>query len=291
MSDQTGKTEEDVMAELRLQAIAAVEGNPLPQVAEAPEGNVSETADEAVVKEQKAEAPEASKGQPDSSPAPEEQIPEKYKGKSESDLRKILQDQDSYIGKLGSERTHEKSEAEKLRQEFNSFKADAAEKKEQDREETFKQELQDDPAKALIDYTDNLRKDLDGKLEQERAERQDKEAQAFYNTLLENPDFVRRQSHVDKVAGALRQYVKPEYLKSTGFIEISDLVSKGLDVDYYVQQSKTELASKKEAETQEKRDAQTLSGSSSGQTSKEDPKEMTMDELKARAMAAFSTQK
>ena len=96
---------------------------------------------------------------------------------------------------------------------------------------------------------------------------------------------------MDKVAGALTPYVKPEYVKSADFVQICDMISKGMDMDYYIQQSQTEAVSKKEADLKEKREAQSISGSSSGQSADVKSAKPTLEEMKQKAIAAFSGQK
>ncbi len=292
MSTQDGKTEEITPEQLEERARAAFSNQPIPELTAKVEDPTAPEQEEPA----KAQETPAKEGEPEpvktaeTTPAPETKVPEKYQGKTLDEVLKIAQDQDSYIGKLGSERSYEKSEAEKFRSELDSLKSQLDTKQTQDQEESLKQGLEADPAKAIMDYIDQKTGNVEQKVEQDKLDRSKQEASTYYNGLLGNSDFVRRQSHVDKVAGALKQYVKPEFLNSSGFIEVCDLVSKGTDIDYYVQQSQTEAASKKEANLQEKRDAQTVSGSSSGQSVNTTSVKMTEAELKELARAAFSKQ-
>ena len=298
MSTQDGKTEEEnQLALMRERAEDAFQGKPVPDLKVEEEDTKAPEQVEAVkTAEESKETEPAKKGEPEpakaaeTTPAPEVKVPDKYQGKTLEEVLKIAQDQDSYIGKLGSEKSYEKSEAEKFRAELDSLKSQLDVKQTQDQEESLKQGLEADPAKAIMDYIDQKTGSVEQKVEQDKLDRSKQESQTYYNGLLGNSDFVRRQPHVEKVAGALKQYVKPEFLNSPGFIEVCDLVSKGTDIDYYVQQSQTEAASKKEAALQEKRDVQAVTGSSSGQTVSTSTTEMTEADLKKRAYAAFVKQ-
>ncbi len=297
MSTQDGKTEEMTPEQLEDRARAAFSNLPIPEVtAEETDPKAPEQVESKETEPAKEQEKPAKEGEPEpakaaeTTPAPEVKVPEKYQGKTLEEVLKIAQDQDSYIGKLGSERSYEKNEAEKFRSELDSLKSHLDTKQTQDQEESLKQGLEADPAKAIMDYIDQKTGNVEQKVEQDKLDRQTKEAQTYYNGLLENSDFVRRQSHVDKVAGALKPYVKSEYVQSADFIQICDMISKGMDVNYYIQQSQTEAASKKEAGLQEKRDAQTVSGSSSGQNINATEAKKTEAELKELARAAFSKQ-
>lgn len=299
MNTQDGKTEELTPEQLEERAEAVFSNKPIPELEtkeEDPKAPEQEEAVKTAEEPAKEQAEPAKEGEPESpkaaetTPAPEVKVPEKYRGKTLEEVLKIAQDQDSYIGKLGSEKSYEKIEAEKFRSELDSLKSQLTTQKSQDQEESFKQTLEADPAKAVIDYIDQKLGSVEDKVEQDKLDRQTREAQSYYNGLLDNDDFKRRQSDVDRIAGALQSYVKPEYVKSADFVQICDMISKGMSVDYYIQQSQTEAASKKEAALQEKRDVQAVSGSSSGQTINTQPGKMTEKELQELAMVAFTKQ-
>jgi len=304
MSNQDGKTEDLTPKQLEERAQAAFSNLPIPELqaevenTEAPEQEESKETEPVKSQEELASKQEipAKDGEPEppkaaeTTPAPESKVPEKYHGKTLEEVLRIAQDQDSYIGKLGSEKSYEKSEADKFRAKLDSLESQLNTQKSQDQEESFKQTLEADPAKAVMDYVDQKLDNVSQRAEQDKLDRQTREAQTYYNGLLDNDDFKRRQTDVDRIAGALQSYVKPEYVKSADFVQICDMISKGMSVDYYIQQSQIEVASKKEVDLQEKRDAQTVSGSSSGQNTTAPSNETSLNDLEQLAKAAFVKQ-
>ncbi len=285
MNDQTGKTKEDILEDMRAAAEAAMSSSP-PEPKEEPAAPES---DEKTEKPSEEGDPEQLKAE-DPTPAPEEKkVAEKYQGKSQEDLIKMLDDKDSYFGKLGSERVHEREETEKLRAELETIKADFVQKKTQDQDAAVASVADESPeAKIIVDYIDKRVGEVETKASKERSDQQAEDAIIYYRSRLENPDFSRRRDHVDKVAHALAPYVKSEYIKSKDFVEICDLISKGTDIEYYIERTKSELGSQKEADLKEKREAQTVSGSSSNQSGSAASAESTEEERRAAAQAAFA---
>lgn len=297
--NQAGKTEDQVLEELRKEAEAAFTGQPLPpkeetktEEPEAPENQAEKPSEP---DQEPDNNPDGEPEQPqaaDSSPAPEDknEVPEKYRGKSPEELIKMLEDQHSYIGKLGSERTFERSEAEKLRRRLEAIEADLTSTKEKSQDAEFEAQLQDsdNPAHVVKEYIDKQFGSLNKTMTEDKLERQAKEAGVYLQELAKDPDFQRRQPQVDRIAENLAPYIKDEHVRSKAFIEVCDLISRGLDVDHYVQQAKADVSSQRESALKEKRESQVASASSTSSPKETSVEDMSLEELREEAIKAFA---
>ena len=102
----------------------------------------------------------------------------------------------------------------------------------------------------------------------------------------ENHDFVRRESLMQQLAVQLAGIVKPEQLNSVAALKALDLMSKGMDIQYYesqaVERAKRDGLSKRE----EKRNAHSESSGASSPSSGKRPKDMSVAELEKLLQAS-----
>jgi len=278
MSDQEGLTPEEMtMEELE----ATLRGEELPEAVSEAAPNEEQTQgqpEEEVVAEA---APEAEQAQEEVAveAAQAEALPEKYQNKSAEELVKILQDQESYIGKLGNERTTTKREMDELRERVNNMQVAP---QSQDPQGDLRQGLEQDPAEAILKYVDDKVNSIENRATRAAQDAQEQEFDNYYNEqIASNPDFLRRRENLDVVADAIKDYIKPSKLKSRGFIEIVDLLSQATDREYYMNQALSAQRQTKETALDEKRQAKTESSYSQGSSSKpaKGMDEMSMEEL------------
>jgi len=265
MSDQDGLTPEEMTIE---ELEASIRGEELPSTEE----QLAALSDEAPNEEQVGEPEEVEEVEAsdtvEQAQEDEEEIPEKYAGKSAEDLIKILQDQESYIGRLGNERTSTKREIEELRDRVRAEEHSPNKQSSEDFESDLRQGLEIDPAEAILKYVDERVESVENRANRQAQLDQQADFENFYNEqVTSNPDFLRRRENLDVVADAIKDMVKPEMLKSRQFIEMVDLISQASDMDYYVNEALSAERQHKETALNEKRQANTESALSQGNTS------------------------
>lgn len=276
MSELDGKTPETMTDE---ELEAAMRGEELP-----------EAKDDEAPKDSEQPSEEESEGQPDQEqeeadafPAPaaeqaQTEVPEKYKNKSTEDLVKILQDQESYIGKLGNERSATKRELDEIRAQIKSMEGT---KETENSREKLRQGIEEDPAAALVDYIDNQVGSLKAEQHKRVLAQQEEEFAAYYQDKINNDsDFLRRQEKLDQVADMLKPYWRPDMVKSKAFIDAVDLISKAADQQHYINEALNGYKKTKDNALEEKRNSKTESSYSQGSSATpSNPSLMSDEEL------------
>lgn len=260
MSELEGKTP-DAMTDEELEA--ALRGEEAPQAVEEEAPKESEQPSE----EESAGEPEQEQEEAEASPAPEAEqaqtnVPEKYRDKSAEELVEILKNQESYIGKLGEEKSATKRELDEIRAQIKGIENS---KTSEDTQTKLRQGLEEDPAAALVDYIDNKVGSIEARRQQELQAQQAQEFELYYTEKLNSdPDFLRREDKLKAVAGMLKDYWKPEFVQSKAFVDAVDLISKAADQQHYIDEALKGYKKTKDTALEEKRNSKTESSYSQG---------------------------
>lgn len=209
-------------------------------------------------------------------------IPEKFLNSSKADIIKAYQELEKERGRLASEvgtlRKAREEYEEKLRQlqekasQFSFQQPQQSLQQPQAQSEpsvdpfsVLEQKFEEDPKEAvkealkkqqelLTQYTQNLTAQQQAQLA----------ADWYWRQKKENPDYARREPIMAQLAQQFSDIIKPEAANSIKVLQALDLMSKGMDIDYYAKQAIERERSKLSSSKEEKRRAKSESSSGSG---------------------------
>jgi len=245
--------------------------------------------------EEQPQAPEIStQGQPD---AVEEanSIPEKFVGKSPMEIIQAYRALEKERGRLASELGSTRKERESLEEQYKSLERERIAQmqmptqrpprtvqleEEVDPLASFEQKFEEDPKEAIKAALKGLNQSVSSKLKQQSLQQIQAEATEYYwKQKKDNPDYARREPIMQQLAAELQDVIRPEYLNSAKFLKALDVMSKGMDVDYYAKQAAQRVQKDGLSVRSEKQRAQSESSYSKGDSSVPFEK-LTLEQMK-----------
>ena len=220
-----------------------------------------------------------------------EVIPEKFAGKPAYEVIRAYKELESKLGSIASEKAQEKQRAELLEQRLRELETRSA------YQEPVRKQVEPEKDPLAILDSPEWEKDpraaikesfkvMQAKQLQERYALQSQQQHAdmvsyYTKQKTENPDFARREANMQQLATQLAAVVKPEFFNSVQVLKALDLMSKGMDIQYYEGQAVERAKKDGLSRVSEKRNAHSESSGQSIQTGGKRPKDMSLKELEA----------
>jgi len=244
---------------------------------------------------QQPQAPEIStQGQPE---AVEEanSIPQKFVGKSPMEIIQAYRELERERGRLASELGSTRKERESLEEQYKTLERERISQmqmptqrppkvvqmeEEVDPVSVFESKFEEDPKEAIKQALKGLNNSVSSKLKQQSMQQiQAEGAEYYWKQKKENPDYSRREPLMQQLASELQDVVRPEFLNSAKVLRALDLMSRGMDVDYYSKQAVERVQKDGLSVRSEKQRAQSESAVSQGDTSVAFDK-LSLDEMR-----------
>lgn len=208
--------------------------------------------DESAPKEEPTPAPEEE--QPVEAAPVQEELPEKWRGKSISDVVKSYSELERKLSEIGSERKFYQDQLEAMRQQQTQ------QRPEQTPQFDFDRAFDEDPKEAIKRTYQSLQEKLEQQTTQAAlAQRQQAYAQELMRQRRENADFVKREPQMAQLLAQVQQFVKPEFHYSPEVLNALYYIARGTSVDEYVKEAVEQSAKQKQQTLDEKRRAQSES--------------------------------
>lgn len=220
----------------------------------------------------------------------EEDVPEKFRGKSVQEIIKSYQGLEGKLGQLGSEKSHKEREAEELRMRLHLMEQhmlSLTPQRQVVREDSdplagFEKQMEENPQDAMKRLADNQRRlssNLDVKVEQRIRER---DAVNFYERQKqENPDFAVLEPDMVRLSQQYAHIVRPEYLNSPETIQILHGLAKAKNMQRYVSEAVEKASKSQSAIKEEKRKAFSESAFSQGSQETSRPfSDLSLEEMR-----------
>lgn len=239
-------------------------------------------ADQQATSENETQTPESStQGQSENADGT---MPEKFAGKSATEIYQAYREIEKDRGRLASELGNVRKEREDMESRFRNLEQAVARYNYQPTPQVT-QEAQPDPFEVLEKtFDENPKQAIKEalRLQQEVAQRQYNEnllqqqalegSQYYWNQKKENPDYARREPMMQELKAMYQDIIRPEFVNSKKVLEALDLMSRGRDIDYYSQQAVAKAQKNGSSVREEKRRAQSESSTSEGEQLKDTTK-------------------
>lgn len=176
-------------------------------------------------------------------------IPQKFVGKSSMEIIQAYRELEKDRGRLASELGSARKERETLEEQYRQAEreriayAQAANQRQprtvqieeaQDPVAVFDSKFDEDPRNAVKMALNAVSSQMK---QQSRAQAQS-EAEGYYRKQKqENPDYARREPIMQQLAVEMQDIIRPEALTSVKALRALDLMSRGVDMDYYTKQA------------------------------------------------------
>ena len=222
-------------------------------------------------------------------------IPEKFVGKSPMEIIQAYRALERERGRLASELGSTRKERESLEEQYRTLERERIAQmqmptqrppksvqleEEVDPVSVFEAKFEEDPKEAIKQALKGLNQSVSSKLKQQSLQQIQAEATEYYwKQKKENPDYSRREPIMQQLAAELQDVVRPEYLNSAKFLKALDIMSRGMDVDYYAKQAVERVQKDGLSVRSEKQRAQSESAFSQGDTSVPFEK-LTLDQMR-----------
>lgn len=222
-------------------------------------------------------------------------IPQKFVGKSPMEIIQAYRELERERGRLASELGSARKERESLEDQYKTLERErivqmqmptqrppkvVQMEEEVDPVSVFESKFEEDPKEAIKLALKGLNQSVSSKLKQQSIQQIQAEGTDYYwKQKKENPDYSRREPLMQQLASELQDVVKPEYLNSVKMLRALDLMSRGMDVDYYAKQAVERVQKDGLSVRSEKQRAQSESAVSNGDTSVPFDK-LSLDEMR-----------
>jgi hypothetical protein len=176
-------------------------------------------------------------------------IPQKFVGKSPLEIIQAYRELERERGRLASELGSTRKEKETVEEQFRQAEreriayAQAATQRqpktvqmeeEQDPIAVFDSKFDEDPRTAVKMALNAV----SNRIQQQSREQSRMEAEGYYRKQKqENPDYARREPMMQQLAIEMQDIIRPEALSSVKALRALDLMSRGMDLDYYTKQA------------------------------------------------------
>ena len=222
-------------------------------------------------------------------------IPQKFVGKSPMEIIQAYRELERERGRLASELGSARKERESLEDQYKTLERERIAQmqmptqrppkvvqmeEEVDPVSVFESKFEEDPKEAIKQALKGLNQSVSSKLKQQSIQQiQAEGADYYWKQKKENPDYSRREPLMQQLASELQDVVRPEYLNSVKVLRALDLMSRGMDVDYYSKQAVERVQKEGLSVRSEKQRAQSESAVSNGDTSVPFEK-LSLDEMR-----------
>lgn len=222
-------------------------------------------------------------------------IPQKFVGKSPMEIIQAYRELEKERGRLASELGSTRKERESLEEQYKSLERERIAQmqmptqrppkvvqmeEEVDPVSVFESKFEEDPKEAIKQALKNLNQSVSSKIKQQSMQQiQAEGADYYWKQKKENPDYSRREPLMQQLASELQDVVRPEFLNSAKVLRALDLMSRGMDVDYYSKQAVERVQKDGLSVRSEKQRAQSESAVSQGDTSVSFEK-LSLDEMR-----------
>jgi len=222
-------------------------------------------------------------------------IPQKFVGKSPMEIIQAYRELERERGRLASELGSARKERESLEDQYKTLERERIAQmqmptqrppkvvqmeEEVDPVSVFESKFEEDPKEAIKQALKGLNQSVSSKLKQQSIQQiQAEGADYYWKQKKENPDYSRREPLMQQLASELQDVVRPEYLNSVKVLRALDLMSRGMDVDYYSKQAVERVQKDGLSVRSEKQRAQSESAVSNGDTSVPFEK-LSLDEMR-----------
>lgn len=221
-------------------------------------------------------------------------IPAKFVGKSAMEIAQSYRELEKERGRIASELGQTRKEREEMEARYRDLERQSARFQQmptqapppqqapqqvEDPFSSFDTRFEDNPKEAIKEALKRQTELLQQQSTYQGIQARAAEANDWYYTQKKNnPDYARREKLMQSAAQQFADIIRPEHLNSIKALQVLDLVSKGMDVDYYSKQA-VEHAKKDGLSTRdEKRRAMSESSSSDGEK-KVDFKTLSIKEM------------
>ncbi len=234
------------------------------------------------------EAPAPEKEQQEASASENNDLPEKFKGKSAAEIYQSYAELEKQLGKISSQRSHAEQEAESVKQRLAEIEArlqaPAQQAQATDPLESLDEELAIEPAKALRRVVDTVDQKVSSAIGRISAESQARETAAYVQRRAqENPDFAELLPEMQSIAKELIPKMGDRFTNTPETVDYLYTLARGKNVDRYVKAATEKAMKSGEGIKEEKRRAFSESGSTGasqdGNVSFED---LSLDQMAAK---------
>ncbi|NBW12345.1 MAG: hypothetical protein EBR82_30370 [Caulobacteraceae bacterium] len=222
-------------------------------------------------------------------------IPQKFVGKSPMEIIQAYRELEKERGRLASELGSTRKERESLEEQYRNLERERIAQmqmptqrpprvvqmeEEMDPVSVFESKFEEDPKEAIKQALKGLNQSVSSKLKQQSIQQiQAEGAEYYWKQKKDNPDYSRREPLMQQLASELQDVVRPEFLNSAKVLKALDLMSRGMDVDYYSKQAVERVQKDGLSVRSEKQRAQSESAVSQGDTSVAFEK-LSLDEMR-----------
>jgi hypothetical protein len=224
----------------------------------------------------------------------EDQIPEKYVGKTPLEIMEMHRNAERALGRLGSEKAQKEREAEELRQRYAALEAQYAQQQSQRQytPPTQQQEQESDPIQVLeqtwhespLEAVKSALRTKEQRDAYQRAVEQDQRNRAATAARWEelkrtNPDAVELEPTMVALSQQYAPFIAPEKRNSPEMLDLLYSQAKARHMDKYVQAEVEKRLQKSSAIKQEKRAAFSESSNTQGEATR-DFSSLTLEEMR-----------
>ncbi|NBU33878.1 hypothetical protein EBZ38_03245 [bacterium] len=222
-------------------------------------------------------------------------IPQKFVGKSPMEIIQAYRELEKDRGRLASELGSTRKERETLEEQYKALERERIAQmqmptqrppravqleEEVDPVSVFESKFEEDPKEAIKLALKGLNNSVSNRMKQQSLQQiQAEGADYYWRQKKENPDYSRREPLMQQLAAELQDVVRPEFLNSAKVLKALDLMSRGMDVDYYSKQAVERAQKGGLSVRSEKQRAQSESAVSQGDTSVPFEK-LSLDEMR-----------
>lgn len=207
-------------------------------------------------------------------------IPQKFVGKSPMEIIQAYKELEKERGRLASELGSTRKDKEELETRYKQVESaytthqnqvqaprqvQIQAEEEVDPVSVFEAKFEEDPRNAIKDALKQINSSVSNKLKKQTLVQAQAEASAYYNSQKQtNPDYARREPIMQQLALEMQDIIRPEALTSVKALKALDLMSRGVDIDYYTKQAAERAQKDGLSVRSEKQRAQSESASSQG---------------------------
>lgn len=177
-------------------------------------------------------------------------IPTKFVGKSSEEIVRAYVELEKLNGRIASERAQEKQEREELAARLQALESERVQSQQYqptsaqpaaqqlDPLSVLDSKFDADPHAAIREALRLQAEQLTQAQKQARLQQQMQEAQSYYlKQKSDNPDFARREALMQRLVQEFGPLMNPDLAGSVTALKALDLMSKGMDVEYYERQA------------------------------------------------------
>lgn len=176
-------------------------------------------------------------------------IPQKFVGKSPMEIIQAYRELEKERGRLASELGSSRKEKESLEEQYRQAERERiayAQAATQRQPRTVQMQEEEDPIAVFDSKFDEDPKTavklalnaVSSKMKQQSLAQAHAEAEGYYRKQKqENPDYSRREPIMQQLALEMQEIIRPEALTSVKALRALDLMSRGMDMDYYTKQA------------------------------------------------------